>query len=105
MRGPTLIRDTLAYGPLRADDTEDKELFRVTFGRPVASEKAYRVCWGLWDEDAGLWRNMRGEAVQPRSEWMRFKDVTDTGRYQPVPQEQYTEARFTTLWHPVSEGL
>ena len=100
-----LIRDTEAYGPLRADAEEDQELDRYTFGKPVATEKAYRVCWGLWDGGDGLWRNMRGETTRPRSEWMRFRDVKDGGRYQAVPESVHSEARFATLWRPAVEGL
>lgn len=106
MQGSGLIRDTQAYGPLRTGpDEEDQDLERYTFGEEVKSEKAYRVCWGLWDEDAGLWRNMRGDAVRPRSEWLRVKDVTAAGRYQHAPEGTQAEARFVTLWRPEPAGL
>ena len=74
-QGPDLFRDTRAYGPLGKDPARpDQELDRYTFATVVKSEKAYRICWGLWDEDAHLWRNMRGDAVQPHSEWLRVKE-------------------------------
>ena len=104
MRGVILIQDTKAFGPLR-DDEEDQELDRFTFGTPVDSEKAYRVCWGIWDEDISMWRNMRGETTRPRSEWLRYSDVKEGGRYQPVPEHTQAEARFSTLWRPLVEGL
>ena len=105
-QGPVLLRDAQAYGPLRADPGQpDQDLDRYTFATVVKSEKAYRVCWGLWDADALLWRNMRGAAVQPNSEWLRVKDVSEGGRYQRAPAGTHTEARFTTLWRPVVEGL
>ena len=98
-----LIRDTQAYGPLEPG-SEDQDLLRCTFGVPVGDEKAFRVCWGLWDEANSRWLNMRGAAVQPKSEWLFFRDVKPGGRYQLVPPEQHGEAKYTVLWKPRSAG-
>ena len=54
----------LAHGPLEPG-SEDRDLLRCTYGVPVGDEKAFRTCWGLWDEDCNYWRNMQGEPVQP----------------------------------------
>ena len=97
-KGPVLIRDKEAYGPL-LPGRDDTELEQYTWALPIAgSDHHWRTAWYLWDANLLHWLTLAGKFETANESTLRKADVfKEDSDYEVCSPEQYGLAKIRKL--------